>query len=132
MNINKFYLFAALLSISAIFSSVVVSQNTFAGNTCGGVDTSLIACDQTGGGGDIENSGVWGILILTIQILSAGVGVLAVGGIVYGSILYTSSGGNPEQTKKAISIITNVVIGLLAYIFMFAIINYLIPGGLFT
>ncbi|MNH46494.1 hypothetical protein D3C72_2301490 [compost metagenome] len=64
--------------------------------------------------------------------MTAGVGILAVGGIVYGSILYTSAGGSSEQTKKAMGIITNVVIGLIAYALMYAITNFLIPGGLFS
>lgn len=82
--------------------------------------------------GDVKTTGVWGILILGINILTAGVGILAVGGIIYGSILYTSSGGNPENTKKAMTFITNVVIGIVAYGAMFALLNFVIPGGLFT
>lgn len=79
----------------------------------------------------VESSGVWGLLLFAINILTAGIGVLAVAGIVYGSILYTSAGGNPEQTKKAMGIISNVVIGIVAYALMYALLNFLIPGGLF-
>ncbi|MNR13884.1 hypothetical protein D3C85_1303190 [compost metagenome] len=93
--------------------------------------TSIISCEEKGGDKDINNSGVFGILKLVINIMTTGVGILAVGGIVYGSILYTSAGGSSEQTKKAIGVITNVVIGLLAYALMYAITNFLIPGGLF-
>ncbi len=78
----------------------------------------------------VESSGVWGLLLMIINILTAGVGVLAVGGIVYGAILYTSAGGSPEGIKKARGIITNVVIGVLAYALMFALLNFIIPGGL--
>lgn len=52
-------------------------------------------------------------------------------GIVYGSILYTSAGGNAEQTKKAMGIITNVVIGIIAYGLMYVGLNFLVPGGVF-
>ena len=78
-----------------------------------------------------ESTGVFGILVLAINILTAGVGVAAIGGIVYGSILYTSAGGSPEQVKKAMGIITNVVIGVIAYALMFSLLNFIIPGGLF-
>jgi hypothetical protein len=105
--------------------------NTFAADTCGGVTTSIIHCDQTGGVGKTSDSGVWGILLLVINILTAGVGIAAIGGVVYGSILYTSAGGSPEQVKKAMGIITNVVIGVIAYALMFSALNFLIPGGLF-
>ena len=80
----------------------------------------------------IERSGVWGLLVMAIKIMTAGVGILAVAGIVYASILYASAGGNPEQTKKAMGIITNVVIGIIAYAFMFALLNFITPGGLFN
>lgn len=75
---------------------------------------------------------VIGLLKFVIWVMTAGVGVLAVGGIVWGAILYTSSGQSQENTKKGIEIIKNVVIGLLLYVFMFAIINFLIPGRLIT
>lgn len=78
------------------------------------------------------STGLWGILILAINILSAAVGVAAVGGIIYGSILYASSGGNPENTKKARKLIFNTVLGLIMFALMFAFLNFLIPGGIFT
>ncbi|MFY9228247.1 MAG: hypothetical protein WAO28_02875 [Candidatus Microsaccharimonas sp.] len=99
---------------------------------CGGVATGVLGCAQTGGDGELENTGLWGILLLVINILTAGVGVVAVGGIVYASILYTSAGGNQEQLKKAYKIITDVVIGVIAFALMYAGLNFLIPGGLFT
>lgn len=106
--------------------------NTFA-ETCGGVDTAIIHCDQSGGSGPgVENTGVWGVLLIAINILTAGVGVAAIGGIIYGSILYTSAGGSQEQVKKAMQVITNVVIGIVAYAMMYSGLNFLIPGGLFT
>ena len=79
----------------------------------------------------IEESGVWGLLLIVINILTAGIGILAVAGIVYGSVLYASAGGSPEQVKKAMGIISNVVIGIVAYALMYALLNFLIPGGLF-
>jgi hypothetical protein len=80
----------------------------------------------------IEASGVWGILLLVINIMTVGVGILAVAGIVYGSILYTSAGGSPDQVKKARTVIVNVVIGILAYLLMFSVLNFIIPGGVFA
>jgi len=105
---------------------------------CGGISTSIINCpdqdgtDKNGNGSlDVEETGVWGILLLIVNILTAGVGVLALAGIVYGSVLYTSAGGNQEQVKKAMGIFTNVVIGVLAFAAMWALLNFLIPGGVF-
>ena len=95
-------------------------------------DTAIIKCDNVDVTKDgLKNTGLWSILILAINILTAGVGVVALGGIVYGSILYTSAGGNQEQVKKAMGIFTNVVIGIIAFAGMWALLNFLIPGGVF-
>lgn len=129
MNKNKKAFFLFLLGIIPLVS-LAITTSAFAAK-CGGVDTSIINCSQTGASGNINDSGVWGILLLVINILSAGVGVLAVGGIVYGAILYGTAADSSEQTKKAKDIIRNVVIGILLYIFMYAFLNYIIPGGVF-
>jgi len=127
----------ALLFISTI--SLSMGLQAFAAdapekiNYCGGVETSLITCDEPGGSTtDISETGVWGILILAINILSAGVGVAALAGIVYGAALYTTAEGSAEKVKKAIEVFRNVVIGVVAYALMYAGLNFLIPGGLFN
>lgn len=81
---------------------------------------------------DTENSGAWLILVYVLNILTAGVAVVALAGVVYGSVMYASSAGNPEQTKKAMGIIQNVVIGILAYAVMYSLLQWLIPGGVFN
>ena len=107
------------------------STDPLAGSDCGGVQTAVIKCDQDNSGG-IENNGVWGLLIITLNILTAGVGIVAVGGIVYGSILYTTAEDKADQVKKATDIITNVVIGLIAFALMWALLNFIVPGGAFS
>lgn len=122
----------ALLGIVMLLGiSFAVVSPALAASSCGDVDTIIISCTQDGSKG-VENSGAWGILITAINILSAGVGILAVAGIVYGAILYTTAGGSQEQLKKAYGIFTNVVIGVLAFALMFALLNFLVPGGLFN
>jgi len=121
---------SAMLLMSGF--SLVAPTATFAA-TCGGVTTAIISCDEKGGkNAEVQDTGVWGVLLLAINILTAGIGVAAIGGIIYGAILYTSAGGSPEQVKKAMQVITNVVIGVVAYALMFAGLNFLIPGGLFN
>jgi hypothetical protein len=127
----KTLVISAMLLLSGF--ALTAPTNTFAADVCGGVPTAIIHCSQTGGSGAaVSNTGVWGILLLAINILTAGVGIAAIGGIIYGAILYTSAGGSQEQVKKAIQVITNVVIGVIAYALMFSGLNFLIPGGLFN
>lgn len=99
---------------------------------CGGTQTAIIGCSQNNSGTDPKNNAIWGVLLIALNILTASVGIAAVGGIVYGSIMYTTAGDSTEQTKKAIEIIRNVVLGLVAYGLMYIGLNFLIPGGVFT
>jgi hypothetical protein len=118
-----------LLGIVALLTPVTALAQ---GNNGCETDTAIISCENVDVSQDgIENTGVWSILLTAINILTAGVGVVAVGGVVYAAILYTSAGGNQEQVKKAVGMITNIVIGILAYALMFALLNFIVPGGLF-
>jgi len=116
-----------VFALSLGIGGFVVVPTVFAA-TCGNATTSIIDCENVQGG----DNGVEKLLLLIINILTVGVGVAAVGGIVYGSIMYASAADSVEQTKKAMGIIFNVVIGLLLYAFMYALLNFIIPGGLFT
>lgn len=65
------------------------------------------------------------------RFLSAGVGLVVIGSIIIAGIQYSASRGNPQATGAAIKRVTNALIGLLIYIFTFAILNFIVPGGLF-
>jgi len=108
---------------SALVGELMIAQPVFAA-TCGGVDTSVIGCSSTGENAILE------VVKIAIQILTAGIGIVAVGAVIYGAILYGSSGSNPENVKKAKTMWINVVIGLVLFAFLMAITNFLIPGGI--
>jgi hypothetical protein len=127
MKIKQTILLAAVIGISGLFATPLVSAKT----SCGSTATSIIGCNPTNANG-VEGTAVWSLLLIAINILTAGVGIVAVAGIIYGSIMYATSGGSPENVKKARTIITNVVIGIIAYAFMFTILNFITPGGLFN
>lgn len=134
MTIKQKILTCAVFAVSILGLAAIQPATTSYAAECGGVKTSIISCDNKkykAGDKDIEKNPVWGILIMTIKIMSVGVGILAVGGLVWGGILYASAGDKADQVKQAITIITNVVIGLLLFVFLAAIVNFLIPGGVF-
>lgn len=66
-----------------------------------------------------------------INILSAAVGVVAVGVIVMAGIQYSSSAGDPGKTAIAKKRIVNAIIALVAFMFLYIGLQWLIPGGLF-
>jgi hypothetical protein len=65
-----------------------------------------------------------------IILLSALVGVVAVISIIMAGIQYASSADDPGTVTKAKQRIFNTIIGLVAYAFLFAFLNYLVPGGI--
>jgi hypothetical protein len=116
---------ALLIGVGVLLFTPIVSAETCNQGQPNEYETSIIPCSTDGQGG------VLGILLLIIDILTAGIGIAAVGGIIYGAILYTTASGSMEQTKQAKTIIFNVVIGLVAYALMYSFMNYIIPGGIF-
>lgn len=118
--------FALLVGFGAFFVAPVASAIE-----CGGVTTSIINCDGYNDNSKVETSGVWGILMLVLNILTGAAGIAAAGGIIYGSIIYTTAGGSVDKVKQARVIITNTVIGIVAYALMYSFLNYIIPGGVF-
>jgi hypothetical protein len=91
------------------------------------VETSVLDCPSGKDGRAI----IWQLLEMAVNFLAAGVGIVVIAGIVFGAITYATAAGSADQAKKGITFVTNAVIGLLLFIFMYAIINFLIPGGLF-
>lgn len=133
----KNWLIKSLLAIAAVFTflfglifsplapSAVAADDD--GPTCGGVETSIIACDA---GKDSEGGAIWDILNLVLQILTWGVGIAAVVGIVIAAIVYTTAGGDPAKTKMAKTMIFNIGIGLVLYVLLYAILNFILPNDL--
>ena len=123
----------ALLIVPLIAFAVLYPVNVHAAATKGnngcGTDTAIISCSNVSGNSGVQGTGLWSLLLTVINILTAGIGVVALAGLVYGAIMYTSAGGNPEQVKKARTIFTNIVIGIIAYAAMWALLNFIIPGG---
>lgn len=76
-----------------------------------------------------ENCGIIGYLVLFINVLSALAGIIIVGSIIYAGIQYSMSGSDPQKVSAAKDRIRNAIIALIFFIFGYAIINYLIPGG---
>lgn len=79
------------------------------------------------GGGDCTNARE--LITLGFRLLAGIVGIAVVGGITWGGILYTTSNGNASKAQQGITTIVNSVIGLLLFIFLFALANFLVPGG---
>ena len=94
-------------------------------NTCADGTTPNVVCSEKSC--DIIKK----YIIPFIQLLSAGVGVVVVISIVIGGIQYGSAGGDPAKVSAAKKRIRNAIIALVAYLFLYAFLNFIIPGGFF-
>ena len=91
------------------------------------VKTSIIQVDCSTGGNPI-----WGLLLMAINILTAGIGIVAIGGVIYAAILWTTAEDKNAQIVKSKETIFNVVVGLVAFALLYAFLQFLIPGGIFN
>lgn len=119
-------LLATILSVAALLIFPAVSFAASCGKDKDGkpIQTSInYGCSGTG-------DGITQIALVAINFLAIGVGIAVVGGIVFGGIRYASANGNAQQAQQGVMVIINAIIGLILFIFMYAIINFLVPGGL--
>ncbi len=99
------------------------AASNFAISNCGGVTTSInFGCSNSG-------TPAISLLFAVIRFLTDGVGLVVIASIVFAGIQYTMAGSDPQAVSKAKKRITSSIIALIVYIFAFAIINYLVPGG---
>lgn len=76
-----------------------------------------------------DNCGIIRYLVIFINVLSAVVGLVVVGSIIYGGIQYSMAGSDPQKVSEAKRRIRNAVIALVFFLFMYSLLNYLVPGG---
>ena len=68
-------------------------------------------------------------LIPAINLLSVLLALIAVISLIMAGIQYTASAGDPQKVSAAKARIRNTVIAIVAYIFLYAFIQFIIPGG---
>jgi len=90
---------------------------------CGEARVNLLACGEEGG-----NVALNRLLRIIVVVLSFAVGLAAVGGLAWASVLYAKAQDNESNVSEAKTLIRNIIIGLLLYVFLVALINWLVPG----
>jgi hypothetical protein len=102
--------------------SVATTTNTTDPNCNNSSDAGVQKC--------LKNNQIVKDINLVVNFLSAGVGIVVIGAIILGGIQYSLAGDNATATSAAKKRITDGLIALAAFIFMFAFLQWLIPGGL--
>ena len=67
-----------------------------------------------------------------VDFLSAAVALVVIGSLIFGGIQYSLAGDQAEMVTKAKKRITNSAVAMAAFLLMFAFIQWLIPGGIFS
>ena len=83
----------------------------------------LSTCDPNSDG-----SGISEVLKIAIRVFTVAIGVLAAIGITITGVQYLTAGGNEEQTRKAKRRLFEIVIGLAAFVLIYAVLSWLLPG----
>ncbi len=154
MFVSKIKIFVAILLLSVAFSGTVQAKTVFANavtDGCNSSDASKCICptgttqvncnndpvfNQTGsldctgdGKPDPNCTIITKYLNPFIRLLSIIAGLAVTIGVIFGGIQYSSAGGDPQKIAKAKMHIRNSIIALLVFLFLYAILRFLIPGN---
>lgn len=66
-----------------------------------------------------------------INLLSLSFGLIAVISIIMGGIQYSASGGDPQKVTQAKQRISKTIFAIVAYFFLYAFLQFIVPGGIF-
>ena len=91
---------------------------------CGSGDPAL-NCDPTSN----SNCNFFEQILGLVNIVSGLIGVVVVLNIVIGGIQYTTAGDNPNKVQAARQKITKSIIALIAFAFLVAFLQWIVPGG---
>lgn len=78
-----------------------------------------------------DNCGIVGYIVTITNILSAAVGIVIVIMIAVGGMQYSMARDDPQAVTAAKGRIQNAILALIIYLFGFALLQYIVPGGLF-
>jgi hypothetical protein len=67
-----------------------------------------------------------------INLLSLSFGVIAAASLIAGGVQYSTSMGDAQKVTNAKKRILNTLVAVVAYIFMYSFLQFLVPGGVFN
>jgi hypothetical protein len=79
---------------------------------------------------DLSKCDLFNVINDVINTLAAAIGVIVAISLGIGGQQYGSSGGDPSKVTAAKNRIRNSILALVAFMFLYTFLNFLIPGGL--
>ena len=122
-------LFVVFLMGLSLVPASLISAPAYADNTSGtGGKAQAAILTDCANAEDNAGGGIKCVVLYVVNILSILVGIVGVIGIVVVGIQYLTAGGNEEQTRKAKRRLFEIIIGLVVYILIAALLNWLLPN----
>lgn len=125
----------SLVSAAAFCIALALASPVYAASSCQSSGSPNAKANKTATSSEVQtcltNNPITVRLNQVVNFLSAGVGIVVTGVIIVGGIQYTLAGDNATAVAAARQRITNGLIALLAFLFMWAFLQWLIPGGVF-
>lgn len=116
----------------ATLTGVVARQQVFA-VTAAALPGVVAAADYNGKCEspdlDRSNCGIIAYLLTFINVLSALVGLVVVIMIAIAGIQYSAARDNPQASVNAKNKIRDALLALVGYLFIYAFLQYIVPGG---
>lgn len=136
-KINTLLISIFVLISFCVTASVLSPAHTYAAGGCKPSKNPLAipncandySCNPGDGEKCLENNPIIVWLNFFINVFAAVIGVGAVAMLIFAGVQYTTAADNPSQVEAAKKKIGAVVLGLVAFIFLYAFLNWLIPGG---
>jgi hypothetical protein len=92
-------------------------------------------CDSTGSAGAlnkcIQSTNTVRDIQKIVDFLTYGVAIVIIAAIMLGGVQYALAGDSAEAVAKAKKRITSALVALVAFIFLDAFVQWLVPGGVF-
>lgn len=77
-----------------------------------------------------SNCGIIKMIITITNIIAGLAGLVIVGTLIWGGILYSSAGSDPSKVQAAKNKVVAAITALLLLVFGYAIVQWLVPGGI--
>ena len=123
-TLNKKILFFSVLFTIILSPSSIAFANLQCGVGPSNVTTNIDLGCQT------QGNAIMDMLFGIINFLSAGVGVVLIFSTVLAGIQWSAARDNPGSVEKAKSRLLSNLLALGLFIFAWALLNFLVPGGL--
>lgn len=114
---------AVLLVITSVAAALLLPASALAATCKDSTQAGIKKC--------LQDNKIVTDLQSVVNFLSAAVAIVIIGSLIVSGIQYSMGGDNSQSVKAAQQRIISSLIALGAYIFVWAFVQWLVPGGIF-